>query len=181
MILGKYNSAMMIAFPLIKAGSNNFAINTDYTYAAGDIKIVIDNGAAANSTNSPTYVATGNGGGIWTLNLTAAEMAGKMIIVTIVDATTKAVEDQAIIIQTYGDGNGILELRDWADALLKRDWTAITGEAARSVLNALRSLRNKWSISGLTLTVTKEDDTTTAYTSTLTANGTNQVTSSDPS
>lgn len=52
-----------------------------------------------------------------------------------------------------------------ADALLKRDWTQVTGEAARSVLNALRKLRNKVSFNGTdTLTVTEEDDTTTAYT-----------------
>lgn len=53
-----------------------------------------------------------------------------------------------------------------ADALLKRDWTAVTGEATRSVLNALRLLRNVWTISGGTMTVTKEDDTTTAWTGT---------------
>lgn len=55
-----------------------------------------------------------------------------------------------------------------ADALLKRDWTAVSGEAARSVLNALRFLRNKWSVSGGTLTVTEEDDTTTAWTAAVT-------------
>jgi hypothetical protein len=52
-----------------------------------------------------------------------------------------------------------------ADELLKRDWTAVTGEAARSVLNALRKLRNKVSFDGAnTLTTTKEDDATAAYT-----------------
>ncbi len=51
-----------------------------------------------------------------------------------------------------------------ADALLKRDMSAVTGEANRSLLNCLRILRNKWSISGTTGTVTKEDDTTPAWT-----------------
>lgn len=51
-----------------------------------------------------------------------------------------------------------------ADALLKRDWTAVTGEAARSALNALRSLRNKTSISAGTLTVCGEDDSTAKWT-----------------
>lgn len=55
-----------------------------------------------------------------------------------------------------------------ADALLKRDWTAVTGEASRSVLNALRKLRNKVSYSSPTLSVKKEDDTTNAYTQTIT-------------
>jgi len=58
-----------------------------------------------------------------------------------------------------------------ADALLKRDWTAVSGEAARSALNALRHIRNKWSISGTTKTVCKEDDSTTAWTSTVSTDG----------
>lgn len=55
-----------------------------------------------------------------------------------------------------------------AEALLKLDLSTVTGEAARSVLNAVRFLRNKWSISGTTLTVTKEDDSTAAWTATVT-------------
>lgn len=50
-----------------------------------------------------------------------------------------------------------------ADAVLKRDWTLITGEASRSLLNAARFLRNKWSLAAGVLTITKEDDTTTAW------------------
>lgn len=70
---------------------------------------------------------------------------------------------------------------DVADAVLKRDWTAVTGEAARSVLNALRFLRNKRSITGTTLTVTEEDDSTPAWTATLTADeNADPITSVDP-
>lgn len=69
-----------------------------------------------------------------------------------------------------------------ADALLKRDWTSVSGEASRSVLNALRFLRNKWSISGSTLTVTEEDDSTTAWTGALTTSSSaDSVTGVDPS
>jgi hypothetical protein len=68
-----------------------------------------------------------------------------------------------------------------ADAILTRDWTSVSGEAARSVLNALRFLRNKWSISGSTLTVTEEDDSTSAWTATLTTDsGADPITASDP-
>jgi hypothetical protein len=70
-----------------------------------------------------------------------------------------------------------------ADAILKRDWTAVTGEAARSLLNALRLLRNKWSIDPTTgvLTVYKEDDTTAAWTAQLsTSSAASPVTTSDP-
>lgn len=68
-----------------------------------------------------------------------------------------------------------------ADALLKRDMSAVTGEAARSPLNALRFLRNKWTLVSTLLTVTKEDDTATAWTATVgTTAGVNPVTSTDP-
>lgn len=68
-----------------------------------------------------------------------------------------------------------------ADAILKRDWSAVTGEASRSVLNALRFLRNKWTAVGTTLTVTKEDDSTTAWTATITKDAASDpITGSDP-
>ncbi len=58
-----------------------------------------------------------------------------------------------------------------ADAALKRDWTAISGEAARSMLNALRFLRNAVDASsGTSLIVKKEDDTSTAWTQPITTN-----------
>ena len=50
-----------------------------------------------------------------------------------------------------------------ADALLKRDMSAVTGEASRSPLNALRFLRNRWAIVTGTLTVYKEDGTTASW------------------
>ncbi len=58
-----------------------------------------------------------------------------------------------------------------ADAALKRDWTAISGEAARSMLNALRFLRNAVDASsGTSLIVKKEDDTSTAWSQPITTN-----------
>lgn len=204
--LFKYGVAATIYFPLIKAGSNNFAVSGDYTHASGDVKITKDGGAAATATNAPSAITMGNGA-IWKLDLTATEMQAGQIVVTIIDATTKAIEDQAILIQTYGNASALhafdldtatqavtvsdktgfaltsTEHNNIADALLKRDWTAVTGEAARSVLNALRFLRNKWSVSGTTLTVTKEDDSTSAWTASLTttaASGADVITSSDP-
>jgi len=47
--------------------------------------------------------------------------------------------------------------------------SAVSGEAARSLLNAIRKLINKWSISGTVLTITKEDDSTTAYIQNITS------------
>lgn len=58
----------------------------------------------------------------------------------------------------------------FADALLDRNMATGTDSGAptiRTVRQALRQLRNKWSISAGTLTVTKEDDTTASWTSTI--------------
>lgn len=52
-----------------------------------------------------------------------------------------------------------------ADALLNRDMSAVSDTNARSPLNALRFIRNKWAVVAGTLTVRKEDDTTSAWTS----------------
>jgi hypothetical protein len=54
-----------------------------------------------------------------------------------------------------------------ADALLNRDMSAVSDTNSRSPLNALRFIRNKWSNAAGTLTVTKEDDTTSAWTASL--------------
>lgn len=68
-----------------------------------------------------------------------------------------------------------------ADAILNRDMSAVSDTTARSMLNALRFLRNKWSVSGTTLTVTKEDDTTSAWTATVSTDAAaDPVTGSDP-
>jgi hypothetical protein len=54
-----------------------------------------------------------------------------------------------------------------ADALLNRDMSAVSDTNSRSPLNALRNIRNGFSIAGATMTVLKEDDSTPAYTRTL--------------
>jgi hypothetical protein len=54
-----------------------------------------------------------------------------------------------------------------ADALLNRDMSAVSDTNARSPLNALRFLRNKWDVAAGTLTVTKENDSTTAWTASV--------------
>lgn len=67
-----------------------------------------------------------------------------------------------------------------ADTLLKRDWTSVSGEASRSLLNAVRVLRNRFRISGGTLTVYEEDDTTSAWTGAVTQTAGNPVSEVDP-
>lgn len=65
------------------------------------------------------------------------------------------------------EGMQVPTLKAITEDMLKRDWTGMTGEASRSMLNALRFIRNKWSITAGTLTVCKEDDSTTAFTATV--------------
>lgn len=74
-----------------------------------------------------------------------------------------------------------------ADALLDRDMSAGADVGSgspsyRTVRQALRHIRNKWTISGTTLTVYKEDDTTVAWTAQISATpGADPITGSDPS
>lgn len=68
-----------------------------------------------------------------------------------------------------------------ADTLLNRDMSAVSDTNARSPLNALRFIRNKWAVSGTTLSVKKEDDATEAWTATVTAApGADPISGSDP-
>ena len=68
-----------------------------------------------------------------------------------------------------------------SDALLNRDMSAVSDTTARSPLNALRLLRNKWSVAATTMTVTKEDDTTSAWTATISSDAAaDPVIGSDP-
>jgi hypothetical protein len=68
-----------------------------------------------------------------------------------------------------------------ADALLNRDMSAVTDSTARSPLNALRFLRNKWSVAAGTLTVTKENDVTAAWTAAISSDASaNPIIGSDP-
>lgn len=71
-----------------------------------------------------------------------------------------------------------------ADGILNRDMSTGTDSGSASVRTmrqALRFLRNKWSISGTTLTVCKEDDSTSSWTSELTGTAAaDPITASDP-
>ena len=56
-----------------------------------------------------------------------------------------------------------------ADAILKRDWNLVSGEANYSVLNALRFLRDRWEVlPDGTLRVYQQDGTTLAWQRTVT-------------
>ena len=95
--LRKYGVSTSILFPLIERDVVDFEAGA--TFAAGDVQIIKDEGAAANTTNLPIH----EGNGIYSLTLTASEMQAARIVVTIIDQTASKVwEDQAVLIETYG-------------------------------------------------------------------------------
>lgn len=150
-----------------------------YDYASNTFKYT-----ALTSENTGLVHQSGNNNtratAIWTTNLQSlGGFTSGNIYITEVEHSSASPKIQAREFQfgeEQGDG-----LNAVADATLKRDMSSVTGEASRSLLNAVRFLRNKWSISSSTLTVTKEDDATTAWTSALTTSSSgNPVSASDP-
>ena len=104
-ILAQYGVAMDVYLPLIKRGVVDFAVSADWTPATGDTKVSKDGGADANITTNPS--APGSTTGKWKVPLSATELTAKSILVTIIDSATKAVEDQAILIHTYGNDSAM--------------------------------------------------------------------------
>lgn len=102
--LSKYGEARVIYVPVIKRAVVDFAVGADWTPAAGDVKISKDGGAAANVTNLPTAIAMGNTA-MWSFSLTATEMQAALVLVTVADAATKAVEDTMFAVETYGNAS----------------------------------------------------------------------------
>lgn len=98
--LRKYGVQDKIYFPLITKDAADFLSGA--THASGDTKIIKDGGTSANTTNA--FVDEGNG--FYSLTLTATEMQAAVICVTIIDQGTKDFEDQAVLIDTYGNASG---------------------------------------------------------------------------
>ncbi|MDZ4278980.1 MAG: hypothetical protein U1B78_07560 [Dehalococcoidia bacterium] len=98
--LKKYAQAATVLFPLIDRDAVDF--ETGATFAAGDVKIIKDEGAAANTTNLPVH----EGNGIYSLALTATELTAARVVVTVIDQTVPKVwEDQAVLVDTYGNAS----------------------------------------------------------------------------
>lgn len=160
-----------------------FLKNTASQYVSANLVSKTD-GSAVTSGTTTVYAtkdggsqtslgsATHEGNGEWSYALAQADTNADSVAYTFVNTSACNVT-----VNVYPTA-----LNDIADAFLKRDMSAVTGESSRSPLNAFRKLRNKWSISGSTVTYTKEDDTTSAYTSAIsTTGGANPITAEDPS
>jgi len=127
--ISKYGVARHVFIPIVKRAVVDFAVGADWTPAAGDVKISKDGGAAANVTNLPVAIVMGNGA-IWDFSLTATEMQAAQIVVTVVDAATKAVEDQSFIIETHGNASAQFQV-DLAD-VVRAGMTALPNAAAEA-------------------------------------------------
>lgn len=98
----RYATAENIDFPLIVFDDPDF-ITSFPTFETGDIKIIIDSNTA---TDFDVSEVSWLGSGWIRAALTAVQLTGKKIKMTIHDQTVpQAYEDQAVLIETYGDEN----------------------------------------------------------------------------
>jgi hypothetical protein len=130
--LRKYNTLLVtgttsIRIPIIKRAVVDYAVGADWTPVAGDVKVFVDGAAVANITNLPTAIAAGNTA-FWEFILTAAELTCKQLLVTISDAATKVIEDQAFIVETYGNASAMYAA-DLSLANLPANVTQLLGTA----------------------------------------------------
>lgn len=108
------------------------------TIAVGDFKLSKDSGALVNLTTLP--VVSPAGSQLVRFQLTAAEMTADRLTVVGADQAGGEWTDY----MEHFDTTSPTEI---ADAVLTRDWTAVgTSPAAYSLWNALRFLRNAWTL-----------------------------------
>lgn len=120
-VFRQYNFATTIVFPLIQRDINDFR-TSGITFAAADTQVMKDEGTFANTSNVPVH----EGNGIYSLALISTELAAKRTVITVVDAATKLWEDQAIMIQTYGNVSAGIEAR-WNQTVPPADIIQIKG------------------------------------------------------
>lgn len=121
--LRKYGVETTLNFDLFEVDGVDFRV--DAAHAAGDTKIMKDEGAEANTTNGFTDEGQG-----YSIVLTATEMQAARIKVYIVDAATKAWLDTSITIETYGNASA-MHAMDFDDAV-RGGLTALPNAAAEA-------------------------------------------------
>ena len=119
--LAKYGVQTSFRFAVIKSSSSDLAATGDWTPATGDTKISKDGGNVANTSNNPSAVG-GTGSVLWSITLTAAELQAAEVVIQIVDSATKTIEDQTLVIYTYGHASAKIQA-DLSDSV----WLGLTG------------------------------------------------------
>jgi len=97
----KYGTSGKFYVPLLLASTQNFASTSVITFASSDVTIVKDGSTYRDLTNTPTGVAMGSAA-IFEVVTSASEMQAQKIAIQIKDETGALVQDQMIIIDTYG-------------------------------------------------------------------------------
>lgn len=152
-------TAYSIQIPIPKRASVDYAVSGDWTPAAGDVKISKDGGAAASIATLPAALTMGNTA-VWEFVFSQSELQAKKIVVTVADASIKAVEDQSFIIETYGDANAMYAA-DMSAANLPANVVQFAGTNATAALGipevkvasiATAALLSIWEVATSTLT-----------------------------
>ncbi len=100
-ILRKYGVQATVNLQLFEVDGVDF--KADASFASGDVKIMKDEGAEANTSNLPTDEGQG-----YSLVLTATEMQAARVVVYLVDQdATKTWLDTAVVIETYGHASAM--------------------------------------------------------------------------
>lgn len=166
--------------------------------AGGQPQISTDGGTWAGSGSIGTLVAIGNGryyaviaqsvinvtDGVFPTRYKSANTAESVGDTAVVDSRLDGVQAAcaaAIVAADFATTADFMTEAEMTDYLLDRALSVGTDSGGRTVRNALRGLVNKVSISGGTLTVYEEDDTTPAYTAAVGTNvGQAPIVSIDP-
>ena len=112
------------------------------------------------------------------VSLVIGNSAGMIVVETGVSGLTPS---ESADLALAADGGNAPTATEIADAVLNRDMAAVADTNSRTLLNAIRFLRNKWLISGTTLSVKKENDVTEAWQSEVTAApGASPISGNDP-
>lgn len=120
-----YGAGVTFLCPIIKAGVTDFAVSADWTPVTGDVKVSKDEGSVANIGTLPAIVG-GTGGALWKFTLSATEMEAKHLDIQVVDSATKAVEDQAIHIESLVIVEGAAETGTLSTAVMTTDLAEVT-------------------------------------------------------
>jgi len=153
--------------------------------AAVAVPLVTQSVTGAHSDGGFVEISAANMPGMYRLDLPDAPWASGVNTVAFMLHGASGMAPLPFEIQLR-DTSAITESQEFADALLMRNLAMVESAAAngalpyRHPLQALRLLRNKWAISGGTLTVNKEDDTTSSWTAAITTAAGNPISTVDP-
>ena len=92
-----------VIIPIIKRGVVDFAVTADWSPASGDVKVSKDGGTEANIGTLPVI----NGTSGWKFVFADAELQCKSLTIRVVDSATKAIEDQFLVVETYGHASAM--------------------------------------------------------------------------